>query len=82
MTRSQPSEMSFIDALNDPDLRRIIDGIDDLWASLDHGDRREPVLEELIASEVFLIRARGFDYDPRPENWAADRRAAEPKKAI
>jgi hypothetical protein len=60
-----PKTLTFIDALNDPDLRRLIDNIDDIWASLYHGERREPVLEGLLASEVFLLRTRGFDYDPR-----------------
>ena len=66
-TRHQPAPkpMGLIDALNNPDMRRLIDNIDDIWGSLHHGERHEPVLERLLASEVFLLRARGFDYDPR-----------------
>ena len=53
------------EALADPHVKASIEAIDDLWVSLDHGDRREPTLERLLASEVFILRTRGVEYDPR-----------------
>lgn len=57
--------MSLIEALNNSELRSRIEGIDDIWSSLDHGDRSEPTLERLLSAEVFKLRSLGVDYDPR-----------------
>ena len=64
--RAPERRMTLIDALNDPKLRSDIDEIEDLWGSLDHGDRSEPTLERLLDRAVAEFRdAAGIDYDPR-----------------
>ena len=64
--RAPKRRMTLIEALNDPKLRADIDDIEDLWSSLDHGDRDEPTLERLLdrACEDFLAET-GIDYHPR-----------------
>lgn len=57
--------MTLIDALNTPHLREQIEAIDDIWSSLDRGEREEPVLDELLSHAVFRLRAFGVEYDPR-----------------
>ena len=64
--RGPKRRMTLIEALNDPKLRSDIDNIEDLWGSLDHGDRSEPTLERLLDAAVAEFLAEtGIDYDPR-----------------
>lgn len=58
--------LTLIDCLNDPTLRAEIDAIEDIWSSLDHGDRREPTLESLLDHACASFQARtGLNLDPR-----------------
>ena len=58
--------MTFTEALNTPDLRAEIEAIEDLWVSLDHGDRHEPTLERLLDRAVADFKAKtGLNIDPR-----------------
>lgn len=57
---------SLIDALNNPTIRADIDAIDDIWMSLDRGERQEPTLWKLLDAAVAALKAdHGVDYDPR-----------------
>lgn len=57
--------MTFIQALNTKATRDMIESIDDIWSSLDRGDRRDASLERLLAAEVAKLNALGVNYDPR-----------------
>lgn len=57
--------MTLIDALNNPELRCEIDAVDDIWSSLDRGDRDEPTLWSILDIAVKSLAEKGVTYDPR-----------------
>lgn len=64
-TRTAP-KMSLCEALADPALRAEIDAIEDIWSSLDRGDRSDPTLEGILDFACAQFKARtGIDLDPR-----------------
>lgn len=57
--------MTLIEALSNETTRLVIDAIEDLWVSMDQGERQDPILEDALDCAVTQCHALGFDYDPR-----------------
>lgn len=57
--------MTFMEALSNPETRRIIDAIEDIWASMDRGDNSDFHLEHCMDEAVAHLAEFGFHYDPR-----------------
>jgi hypothetical protein len=57
-------EMSFIDVLNNPEGRRLVDAIEDTLSSLRGRPNGEPVLESILQSQIDdLEKATGYKYE-------------------
>jgi len=54
--------MTTTEALMNPELKAMIEAAEDIWVSLDNGDRSDPVLENLLNKLVEELNARGVDY--------------------
>ena len=57
--------MTTTEALRNETTRGIIDAIEDLWVSMDQGERHDPMLEDALDNAVAELRAYGIVYDPR-----------------